>query len=82
MTYDNTNRGVLFVNDKKGNEKAPDRTGKINVDGVDFKLAGWIKEGKKGQFLSLSIQKQEERGAAQEHHSEPARNLDDDIVPF
>ncbi len=29
--YDNTNSGVLFKNDKKGNEKAPDYKGKVNV---------------------------------------------------
>ncbi len=27
--YDNTNSGVLFKNDKKGNEKAPDYKGNL-----------------------------------------------------
>lgn len=53
--YDNTNSGVLFKNDKKGNEKAPDYKGKINIDGKEKEIAGWIREGKSGQFLSLKI---------------------------
>lgn len=56
MNYDNTNKGVLFKNDKKGNEKAPDYTGKLNVGGKEWSLAGWKKESKAGTtFLSLSI---------------------------
>lgn len=55
--YDNTNSGVLFTNDQKGNEKAPNYKGKINVDGKDYDLAGWIREGKSGQFLSVKVSK-------------------------
>jgi uncharacterized protein (DUF736 family) len=55
-TYDNTNKGVLFKNDKKGNEKAPDYTGKLNVEGKDWSLAAWVKESKTGtKFLSISL---------------------------
>jgi len=53
--YDNTNSGVLFQNDKKGNEKAPDYKGKLNVNGKDYDLAGWLREGKNGKFLSVKI---------------------------
>lgn len=55
MSYDNTNSGVLFRNDKDGNEKRPDYTGKINVDGEEKRLAAWIKDGKNGKFLSISV---------------------------
>lgn len=60
--YDNTNRGVLFINDRKeeGSNK-PDRTGSINVDGVEYFLDGWIKSGQKGQFLSLSIKRKDKQ---------------------
>ena len=54
--YDNSNSGVLFQNDKKGNEKAPDYKGKLNVNGKDYEIAGWKREGKTGTFLSLKIQ--------------------------
>jgi len=56
--YDNTNSGILFKNDKGDNEKRPDYTGKLDVNGKEFKLSAWIKVGKNGgkQFLSLKVQ--------------------------
>ena len=53
--YDNTNSGVLFKNDKKGNEKAPDYKGKVNVEGKEKDIAGWIREGESGKFISIKI---------------------------
>lgn len=55
--YDNTNRGVLFKNDKEGNEARPDYTGKIDIDGKEMRLAAWIKQSKDGtkKFLSLNV---------------------------
>lgn len=53
--YDNTNSGVLFKNDEKKNEKSPEYTGKINIEGKEYKLSAWVKEGKKGKFFSLKV---------------------------
>lgn len=39
--FDNTNTFALFRNDKEGNEKRPDRTGYINIDGKEYWLSGW-----------------------------------------
>ena len=58
MEYDNTNRGVLFRNETATPEnKQPYMTGKINVEGKDLQLAGWMQESKSGKkFLSLRVQ--------------------------
>ena len=58
MEYDNTNTGVLFINETASEQnKQPQMTGKLNVDGKDFQIAGWRKESKSGKkFLSLKIQ--------------------------
>jgi hypothetical protein len=54
--YDNTNSGVLFHESAPESEKHPDYTGNINVDGKDYRLAGWKRTGKSGvPFLSLKI---------------------------
>ena len=38
--YDNNLTGVLFVNDKQGNEKRPDWKGSAEIDGVKHDLVG------------------------------------------
>lgn len=54
--FDNTNRGVLFKNDKKESDKHPDYTGTINVHGQEFRLAAWIRDAKSGtKYMSLSV---------------------------
>lgn len=53
--FDNTNTFILFQNDKGDNDRAPDRTGTLNVNGVEYYMDGWIKQGKKGAFLSGRI---------------------------
>ena len=83
MEYDNTNSGALFKNDKKGNEKAPDYAGKINVDGTDYRLAAWVREGKSGKFMSLKVSELMEKKA-----TKPAAKTGDvfadldDTIPF
>ncbi len=58
--YDNTNRGALFKNDDKDPNNAEDRSpnysGSLNVDGAEFFLDAWIKEAKNGRkFLSVRV---------------------------
>lgn len=62
--YDNTNRGVLFINDRKAKDTHPDRTGSINVEGVDYFIDGWLKDGSKGKFLSLSVKRKDKQPEA------------------
>jgi hypothetical protein len=49
------NSGVLFKSDKKDNERAPDYKGNIMVDGQEYWLSAWIKEGKTGKFMGLAV---------------------------
>jgi hypothetical protein len=59
--YDNTDRGVLFKNDRKTTDSHPDYTGNINVGGQEFWLSAWIKEGQRGKFMSLSVKPKDEQ---------------------
>ena len=49
------NSGVLFKNDKKETEKHPDYKGNIMVDGNEYWLSAWIREGKTGKFMGLAV---------------------------
>jgi hypothetical protein len=56
MEFDDTNRGTLFPESAPASERHPDYTGKINVNGQEYRLAAWKKTGKSGvPFLSLSV---------------------------
>jgi len=86
MEYDNTNRGVLFRNDKKESEKHPDFTGSIDVDGVDHYLSGWIKQSKQGKkFFSLSVKPKQQvaQKAVQQAQKQFNQEVDyDSDIPF
>lgn len=83
--FDNTNRGILFENDRKRGQKDPDFKGSINVDGRDYWLSGWEKDTKSGPALSLSVQeKREQRRDNYERGREaqrPSREYDDRNPP-
>lgn len=65
-TYDNTDTFVLFIADKGDNDKRPDRTGSLNVGGVEYFMDGWIKRGKEAgrPFLSGKIKRKDAQGNA------------------
>lgn len=51
--YDNS--GILFRNEDKEQPTHADYQGNITVAGTEYWLNGWIKEGKNGRFMSLSV---------------------------
>lgn len=55
------NTGSLFKNDRKEKDTHPDYTGTINLGGKSMRLSAWIKEGKKGKWMSLSVSEQRAR---------------------
>lgn len=58
--------GVLFKNEEKQTPKHADYRGEAKINGEDFWLSAWIKEGKKGKFMSIAIKpKQDAQGKRQ-----------------
>jgi hypothetical protein len=72
------NSGSLFKNDRKAMDSHADYTGSIKVDGRDYWLNAWLKDGAKGKYMSVSVRPKETRAAPT-----PSRKneLDDDL-PF
>ena len=43
--YDNTNKGALYINSyKKEGTNQPDMSGPMNIEGVEYRLAGWLRD--------------------------------------
>ena len=86
--YENTNKGVLFKNDKKESDKHPDYKGSINVDGRELWLSAWVRNGKNGKLLSLAVTPKEAKGKTMPAAKLSARGVgsrnDDmsDEIPF
>ena len=74
MEYDNKNRFVLFKNEKKTSDKHPNMTGTLDVNGIEYWISAWTKEGKNGKFISGSIKLKEETRQS----SEPTRKTVDE----
>ena len=81
-TNQRDNSGVMFKNDKREKESHPHYKGNVRVNGQEYWLSAWIKEGKNGKFMGLALSPKEEQGQApQAKSSKKIEDMDDDI-PF
>jgi hypothetical protein len=86
---DRDNSGAIFKNDRREKDTHPTHTGQCTIDGKQFWISAWVKEGSKGRFFSLAFKPKttsEHRGASA---NPPARTSmaqravpDDEDVPF
>jgi hypothetical protein len=72
------NSGILFKNDRKQSENSPDYTGECNINGEQFYMNAWLKQGAKAKFMSFSFKPKTE-----ENKQAPASNdFHNDSTPF
>lgn len=87
MPYDNTNSGILARNDRKQQDSHPDFSGSINIEGVEYWLSGWTKEGKPGsklegkRYFSLSV-KPKDAAPPAASPAPAARPAPQDDIPY
>jgi len=67
----------LFRNSYKEKPAQPDYRGELCLNGQSFRLAAWIKEGRNGKFLSVSVEPKNS-GTAQPKQSR-ADDFDDEV---
>lgn len=81
MPYDNTNRGTLGKNTRRTNDSQPEYTGQININGVDYWLSAWVKEGQGAKFFSLSVKPKDGQQKPSKAPQQSTPDPEDDI-PF
>lgn len=81
MSYDKNNSGTLGKNERKEKENHPDARGQCTIDGVEYWISGWIREGRNGRFTSLSFQRKDQQQPASKPATPRSDDFDDDL-PF
>lgn len=77
MSERRDNSGTLGKNDRREKDTHPTHRGKCVIEGKEYWISAWVKEGPSGKFFSLSFKPKETQEPAVA--AQPA--FDDDI-PF
>lgn len=66
--------GALFKNENPKSDRAPRYTGTCTIDGKEYRIAAWLKDGRNGTFMSLQFsvpeQRQQSGGSQQSDESD------------
>ena len=71
------NSGALFTNNKREKETHPHYQGKATINGTDYYVSSWVKEGKGGKFLSLSFKPVQEQSVQSSKPTYGNKDFDD-----
>jgi hypothetical protein len=88
MAYEQRdNTGTIFRNDRREKDSQPNARGTALIEGVEYEISAWTKQGQKGPFQSLSFKRKEQRQpeAAPRSSSKPVNSYgvdDDGDLPF
>lgn len=80
--YDNS--GTLGKNERKEKETHPSHTGRCTIDGKEYWISAWVRDGNNGRFFSLAFKPKEERKQESKPKASAPADSDDygDDIPF
>ena len=76
--------GSLFKNNKKGKETHADYQGTTLIDGTEYYISAWTKEGPKEKWMSLAFKRKDSVSKPPEKPAVTSNNITDieDDIPF
>jgi hypothetical protein len=74
--------GLFRIPDDKKVKDGPDYRGDVNVGGTLYEIAGWLKQGQKGKWLSLKVQLPRDKTSGKGNMPAAKRNPDANEIPF
>ena len=78
--YDNS--GTLGKNERKEKDTHPSHTGRCVIDGKEYWISAWVRDGNNGRFFSLSFKPKEEQGGQRAADPIPKSDDDSSEIPF
>ena len=84
MSDKRDNSGALFKNQRKEADSHADYTGNCMIDGKEYWINAWLKEGANGKFFSFSFRPKEQKSKyppKQERFEHESRRIEPEI-PF
>lgn len=83
MSEQRDNSGVLFKNERKEADNHPDYEGRCMIDGKEYWMKSWIKDGAKGKFMSFAFKpKDATNGKPQPRQDAFSHPEERDEIPF
>lgn len=81
------NSGAIFKNDRKETENQPDYRGEVMIEGVEYRLSGWINTSQKGtKYIGVKVQEKQDypgqQAPSQAPAQAPAEDDFQDEIPF
>lgn len=75
--------GVLFTNDKNGNDKAPDYSGPLDGLHKDWRIAGWKGEKNGDRYMTLKVSEViKKTNDNDDHKQDQSSQVLEDDIPF
>lgn len=72
----------IFSNKDKTKDNQPTHKGQTKIDGKEYWVSCWTKEGKNGRFFSCSLQEKDEAPATNVPTSNMSDGSLDEDIPF
>ena len=82
MAFDKTNTFTLSRNERREKDTHPEYTGTLNVNGVEYWLSAWVRDGQRGKFFSGAIKPKDSAPNRQSSSANRTAAPINDEIPF